>query len=870
MYAAFILTILATPIFAWLGLHFGQAASATQNWAETLLLEPGDFVVATWGSMRAAMSSSPFGIDLSLPSAQICGLLAGCVPWLAFMFFAMAYAKSSREGEEAGSSRWAPVSRIRKYATRHNPDPDNVLLLSENAGLALSRVERDIELDRNLNVCVVGGSGSGKTRYYVKPNLMQLNADFVVTDPKDDTLPEVGHMLVEAGYEVRVFNTFVPERSMHYNPLHYVKTDLDVIEFVTMFFALTSNDQKKGGDQFWDDSAMLLMGAIVAFLRDYTAPGMSYDFRGVQKMLDRAQASEDNEGFKSPLDLAFEQIETGYREVVSFEGGNAVRSEAGGRAMLDPRKRRVAKRPTQLYNHTKGVSPYDNIRLDESGAPKRDQNGQLMRGFDPEEDFALRCYKKFKTAAGKTLKSIIISLNVKFNAISTSQVSQILSGEDEMRLDQLGCPGQKTALFCTFKDTNQQTLGFLHGLLVFQAINVISDNAINHYNGHMPRCVNFILDEFKSLRLPKNITDLISTIRSRNIAMSVILQSISQLDELYDDATGKSIVDCCDTMLFLGGKSEKTTEMISKSVGQQTITSTSTSVQHGGSGGYSKSTQRTGRALIDPSEVARLKRSQCIVLINGEDAIRDRKYPLDQHRRYDSVDPGHKALGPVRSPVFWAELRDENGDVKARKLDHRPPFGKPCKAARFQERFDVMAYLEERKAKEAADAEGTSGEPPSKASAADTAELPALGPRARDRRPKPSSSGGAEAAMRLAVEMGAKPACRPGGDGPGAASKARARRAAAAVPAPAQAEAVRPDPGFMALFEASPAPPPPPSGGGPTSEPDPGFMALFEASPAPPPPPSGGGPTSEPDPGFMALFDAGEPANAYDKSKENA
>lgn len=694
MVAGLLVTLAACAALALVGAHLGLAWSLVPGGMAALMSDSEGYLSQVLAEGLRSLQTRPLSIPWTSPAVRLGTMLAGILPAIVYVAVIMAKTRNDRAGEESGSSRWATTAEIRRFATTNNPSPDNLILLSEHAALPFTRTDFDQEHDRNVNVAVIGGSGSGKTRYYVKPNVAQLWSDYIITDPKGDLLPDVGQMLVDNGYHVRSFNTFVTEQSLVYNPFHYVRTDLEIEEFVTAFFALTSSDQKKGGDQFWDDAAMLLMGALIAFLRDY-APPADYNFGGLMRLLDIAEAAEDSDSFKSPLDRLFDQIETGYRPEVVKGQASTMRHVGDGRwrTMSVPASSRVSYKPSRLYSRTLGMRPYDNVLKGRDGRPLLDASGRERRGFSPAQDFGLRCYKKFRTAAGKTLKSIIISVNVKFNAISTAEVSRVLNGEDQMRLDELGEPGQHTALFCTFKDTNQQTLGFLHGLLVFQAMNVMADKAIRKHGGKLPTPVHLILDEFKSLHLPKSTSDLISVIRSRNMSMSVILQSVSQLDELYDEATANSILDCCDTMVFLGGKSKKTTEMIAGAIGKQTITTTNVTSQHGGGRGWSKSMQRQARDLMDSAEVGRLRRTDCIVLINGCQPYMDHKYPLEQHPRYELMDPGHRARGRFQTPVGRQELRNPSGEVVASGWAVRPMLRRPVKAAVYQSGFDLAAYL---------------------------------------------------------------------------------------------------------------------------------------------------------------------------------
>ena len=670
-----IISLVCSLVLGFLGGHLGQAVAQTPDFGERALSDLGGAFGDALVRMLDNLTTAPLSLDL-LPGSPafaptaISFLLALTIPWLVYVFAIYTLMTNDRPGEEHGSSRWAKPAEIIPFAKSKNDDPRNVLLFSMRYGLALSRKGFDLNHDRNLNVVVVGGSGTGKTRYYVKPNVMQMNCHYIITDPKGEDLLDLGHMLVEdGGYDVRNFDTFVTENSMVFNPLAYVKTDLQIVEWVGAFFAMTSDDQKKGGDQFWDDSAQLLLGALIGWMRDYGKLA-DYNIGGLLKLLNKLKASE-NESYKSPIDEIFDQVRTGYKTVVVEDergGLRALDSSVTARALGSPVSKRQELQPTKLYNRTLGKSPYDNVRIGPDGKPERDEDGNVIRGFSPDEDFSLGCYDKFKSGAGKTLQSIIISVNVKFNAIATKEVLGVLAGDDEMHLEDLGTPDKKVAIFCTFKDFNQSTLGFLHGMLVWQALNVMGDKAIRDYGGKLPVPVNLICDEFKSLHMPKSIADLISVIRSRNICMSIILQSLSQLEELYDKPTATAIKACCDTLLFLGSKELDTCKEISEAIGKQTIVTSNFSVSHGGSGGYSKSQQTSGRDLIDPSELMKLPGDECVVAIRGASPAKDKKYPLERHPAYDLVDPGHAPVGK--------------------------------KAAKYKEKFDKHAYITERRRRE--------------------------------------------------------------------------------------------------------------------------------------------------------------------------
>lgn len=578
-----------------------------------------------WGEIARA----PFSFSTE-PVAIICAMAGACVPWAAVLAALVMSDSQTRKGEEHGSARWATAKELEPYWKLDNPDPErNKLILSERCAIALSRTKYHMDYDRNLNVLVIGGSGSGKTRYYVKPNVGQMNSDYFITDPKGDLIGDVGQMLVDRGYEISSFNTSIPERSLTYNPLEYVRTDLDIQSFAKMFISMTTGTKQTASDPFWEKAETLLYVALIAFMRNYL-PRKDYHMGSLLTLMTLARAREGDENYKSPLDLIFEEIRTGRRNVRRKTRRQA-RAEAAGveESVYTGSSQEVWESVDSSF-----VRAYDGRRP----AARRPDGTQ---GLKPSEDYALENYLKFKEAAGKTLKSIIISCNVRLAPFTAREVRGIVCGTDQMHLDRFGDPEHPRALFAVFKDTDQKTLGFLHGMLVYQCIRSLCDKA-DRSGGRLPRFVNFLLDEYKSLRLPADISDLISVIRSRNIGMSIILQNFSQLNEMYEKDAAESIRGCCDTVLYLGSGREETAKFISDSVGQQTVFDVNYSSSHGGQGSWSKSGSKVARPLIDPAEVGKLPKSQCIVLIGGENAIVDDKYPLEQHPNYKLMDVERK------------------------------------------------------------------------------------------------------------------------------------------------------------------------------------------------------------------------------------
>lgn len=649
-------------LLAYLGNHFGAALNETSfDDVSTVGQKLSDAVPRALDHL----ATSPLAIDVK-GLGVVGSMLLFVVPWCVFLAWLSSSSRGDRLGEQHGSAKWARREDLVLYATAGNPDPDNVLILSKNYGLAVSRKGYDQDHDCNLNVCVIGGSGSGKTRYFVKPNVAQMFGNYFITDPKGTLLPDVGQMLVDNGYEIASFNTNVIERSLVYNPLSYLRTDLEILEFIDGFLSMTTDQSKKGGDPFWDDSTTLFFACCIAYLRDW-CPRSDYNFGGLLKLLDMVEVREDNEAYESPFDLLFKEIETGLH-----------RQPTGRAPSVEVRKNRVIEEeegpagveadqgiPSTRVNNTTGMRP---------GRRRRRLDGTYRRGLDPEEDFALRLYKRFKMGAGKTLKSIIISVSVKLTKIMTEDVRDVVCGDDQLHLERLADPEVKFAFFDTFKDTNQSTLGFLHGLLTWQAVQICCKKA-DQETGTLERPVQFILDEFKSLNLPKQVGDMISVVRSRNVGMCIIVQSLEQLYELYEQHSANSILGCCSTTLYLGGSDKETNKTISEQIGQMTVEDKTTSVSHQGifGGSYSVNESRHARALIDEAEVGKLGSKECLVIIKGTDAAKDEKYPLDKHPRYELMDPGHEP------------------QVNKRVL------GRPVKTipARYDKKFDLKRYMDE-------------------------------------------------------------------------------------------------------------------------------------------------------------------------------
>lgn len=588
MSPSLIAALIATPI----------AFAAGNLYASNLASLPGEPIT---NLATAAVTLPGFvakGGGFTGEPAGICvGVLLVCAVWIAWSY--RLTAKGTRNGEEHGSARWATRAEMRAFGD--TKAPDNNIILTKNARLALNRGRFDLKTDRNHNVVVVGGSGSGKTRYYVKPNLMQLNSSYFVTDPKGTLIGETGHLFAEAGYEIRSFNTIDFAESNRYNPLRYVRSEADVLTFVECLIKNTTGDKDHAGDPFWENAERLLYTALVSYLLAH-CPEEDRNLPGLLVLLGLAEAKEGDESYMSPLDILFAELETGKKLVKTGEAAEedfesrAFSSDAGGFTWV------------------------------RTGEP-----------VPPEDDFSLSNYKAFKTAAGKTLKSIIISCNVRLKPLSIKEVSKLLE-RDEMGLDELGEEGKRTVVFASMPDTNS-TFDFLFAILMWQTLDVLCNVALRRHAGHLPTHVHFILDEFANIGHVPDFERTIAVVRSRNISCSIILQSLAQLKSRYKD-DAQTIQDCCDTTLFLGGKSGETNKEISEAVGKQTISTITFNDSRGSNSSRTRNHNRQERDLIQPSEVGRLPRDEAIVLITGAFPFKDKKYPLEQHPRYRHIDPG--------------------------------------------------------------------------------------------------------------------------------------------------------------------------------------------------------------------------------------
>ena len=460
--------------------NFGEA------WRLAEGKELGDRIMSMMGTFPLAFANP-------LPSLHPLDLLVGlcCGAGLRLAVYLRGKnAKKYRHGREYGSARWGSAKDIEPFQA---PKFEDNILLTKTERLMMNSRPADPKNARNKNVLIVGGSGSGKTRFWIKPNLLQMHSSYVLTDPKGTTILEVGNAFVQKGYRIKVFNTINFKKSMHYNPLAYVHSEKDILKLVTALMTNTKGEGQ-GGDPFWDKAERLLLVALIAYLHE-EAPTEEQNFATLLEMLNTMQVSEEDESYQNPVDLLFEQLE------------------------------------------------------------KRKPNS-----------FAGRQYRLYKLAAGKTLKSILISCGARLAPFDIKELRDLME-YDELELDTLG--DQKTALFVILSDTDS-TFNFVAALMYSQLFNLLCDKADDFYGGRLPVHVRLILDEFANIGQIPNFDKLIATIRSREISASIILQSQSQLKTIYKDAAD-TIVGNCDSTLFLGGKEKSTLKEISELLGKETI-----------------------------------------------------------------------------------------------------------------------------------------------------------------------------------------------------------------------------------------------------------------------------------------------------------
>lgn len=462
-----------------------------------------------------------------------------------------------RKGEEYGSARWGTQKDIAPFI---DPDFRNNVLLTATERLMLNGRPKNPKYARNKNVLVIGGSGSGKTRGYIKPNLMQMSdhVSYVVTDPKGQVLAECGQMLVRHGYQIKVFHTIDFKKSMRYNPFAYIRGEKDILKLVNVLMANTRGEGEKAAEDFWTKAERLLYCALFGFVY-YEAPPEEMNLATVIELLNACETREDDENFKNAVDLLFEELEQ----------------------------------------------------------------------EDPDH-FAVRQYKKFKLAAGKTAKSILVSCGARLAPFDIRELRELMS-YDELELDLLG--DRKTAMFVIISDTDD-TFNFIAAIMYSQLFNLLCDKADDEeHHGRLKYHVRLLLDEFSNIGLIPKFDKLIATIRSREISASIILQSKSQLKTLYKDAA-ETIEGNCDSVLFLGGRETTTIKELSEILGKETIDLYNDSDTRGSHSSHGINFQKTGKELMSRDEIAVMDGNKCILQIRGIRPFYSDKYDITSHPNY--------------------------------------------------------------------------------------------------------------------------------------------------------------------------------------------------------------------------------------------
>ena len=492
-----------------------------------------------------------------IPSLKIKNLIPGLILSVVIKLILIQKkkkAKKFREGREYGSARWGNEKDIEPYIDKKF---ENNVLLTQTERLTMNNRPKNPKYARNKNVLVIGGSGSGKTRFFVKPNLMQMHSSYVVTDPKGTLVLECGKMLERNGYEIKILNTINFKKSMGYNPFAYLKSEKDILKLVQTIIANTKGEGEKSTEDFWVKAEKLYYTALIGYIW-YEAPKEEQNFTTLLAMIDASEVREEDENFKNAVDYMFEALEK------------------------------------EKPNH-----------------------------------FAVKQYKKYKLAAGKTAKSILISCGARLAPFDIEELRDLMK-EDELELDTLG--EKKTALFVIISDTDD-TFNFVVSIMYSQLFNLLCDKADDEYGGRLPVHVRCLLDEFANIGLIPKFEKLIATIRSREISACIILQAQSQLKSIYKD-NADTIVGNCDSTLFLGGKERTTLKELSESLGKETIDLYNTSETRSNQKSFGLNYQKTGKELMSQDEITVMDGGKCIYQLRGVRPFLSDKFDITKHKNY--------------------------------------------------------------------------------------------------------------------------------------------------------------------------------------------------------------------------------------------
>ena len=543
--------------------------------------------------LEAAFSSPLPSLVLSdLLIGACCGLLLRLAVYLKNK-----NAKKYRHNTEYGSARWGTPEDIAPYVAS---DFRNNIILTQTEFLTMESRMKNSQYARNKNVLVIGGSGSGKTRFFVKPNLMQMHSSYVVTDPKGSILIECGKLLQKGKYRIKVFNTINFKKSLHYNPFAYIRSEKDILKLVTVLITNTKGDGKSG-DDFWQKAERLLYTALIGYLH-YEAPENEQNLSTLIDMINSMETREDDEDYQNPVDLMFDALEK--------------------------------KNP---------------------------------------DHFAVRQYRKFKLAAGKTAKSILISCGARLAVFDIAELREITS-YDELELDTVG--DRKTALFLIMSDTDS-TFNFLIGMVYSQLFNLLCEKADDVYGGRLPVHVRCLIDEFANIGQIPNMEKLVATIRSREISACIILQAQSQLKALYKDSA-ETIVGNMDSLIFLGGKEQTTLKTMAETLGKETIDTYNTGESRGRDISHSLNYQKLGKELMSVDELSVMDGRKCILQLRGVRPFLSDKYDITRHPNYQYLSDANPKNAFSIERFLSTQLRpkpDEEYAVFEIDLQNEKPVG---------------------------------------------------------------------------------------------------------------------------------------------------------------------------------------------------
>ena len=522
--------------------------------AQAFRLAPGADLSAKLLSIRDGFSMAFASPAPSLEPADLLIGIAGALILRLAVYLKGKNAKKYRHGMEYGSARWGTAADIAPFVDK---DFFNNIPMTQTERITMSSRPKQPKYARNKNILVIGGSGSGKTRFFCKPSLLQAHSSYVCTDPKGTLLPEVGSFLERKKYRIKCLNLINFKKSMRYNPLAYIRSEKDILKLVNALILNTKGEGEKSSEDFWVKAERLYYSALIGYIW-YEAPEEERNFITLLDLINASEAREDDETYQSPVDILFQQLEE--------------------------------KEP---------------------------------------DHFAVKQYRKFKMAAGKTLKSILISCGARLAPFDIKELRDLME-TDELELDTLG--DSKTALFVIISDTDS-TFNFAAALMYSQLFNLLCDKADDFYGGRLPVHVRLILDEFANIGQIPNFDKLIATIRSREISASIILQSQSQLKTIYKDAAD-TIVGNCDSTLFLGGKEKSTLKEISELLGKETIDSYNQSENRGAQTSHGLTYQKLGKELMTQDELAVMDGGKCIFMLRGVRPFLSEKYDLTKHPNY--------------------------------------------------------------------------------------------------------------------------------------------------------------------------------------------------------------------------------------------